>query len=110
MRLKQVVRTLASVYSDSLQIGIELKQVYKTVHYWSRDMLNFVFLEKDPGIISPSYFMNDFSRKMFLMLHSINWPNFIAWLSLLPEAMANFLGCDVRNFKINLVFVMDPFL
>ena len=33
MRLKQVVRTLASVYSDSLQIGIELKQVYKTVHY-----------------------------------------------------------------------------
>ena len=89
MRLKQVVRTLASVYSDSLQIGIELKQVYKTVHYWSRDMLNFVFLEKDPGIISPSYFMNDFSRKMFLMLHSINWPNFIVWLPLRLEILGS---------------------
>ena len=30
-------------------------------------MLNFDFLEKDLGVISPLHFVNDFSRKMFLM-------------------------------------------
>ena len=28
-------------------------------------------------------------RKNFLMLHSINWPNFIVWLSLLLEILGN---------------------
>ena len=41
-------------------------------------MLNFNLLEKDLGIVSLPYFVYDFSRKMFLMLYSINWPNFIA--------------------------------
>ena len=40
-------------------------------------MLNFDFLEKDPGKVSPPHFVYDFSRKMFLMLYSINRPNFI---------------------------------
>ena len=35
-------------------------------------MLNFYFLEKDLGIVSPSDFMYDFARKMFLMSYSIN--------------------------------------
>ena len=34
-------------------------------------MLNFEFLEKGLGIASP-HFVYDFSRKMFLQLHSIN--------------------------------------
>ena len=34
-------------------------------------MLSFNFSEKDLGLVFPSYFMYDFSRKMFLMLHSI---------------------------------------
>ena len=53
------------------------KKMYETLDYWTRDMLNFVFLEKGLGIISPSYFAYDFSRKMFFMLYSINWPNSI---------------------------------
>ena len=28
-------------------------------------MLNFDFLEKGPGIVSPPYFVNDFSKKCF---------------------------------------------
>ena len=51
--------------------------------YWSRDKLNFDFLEKSLGIVSLTYFEYDFPTKMFLMLYSINWPNFIVWLSLL---------------------------
>ena len=31
-----------------------------------------------------------FSRKMFLMLHFINWPNVILWLPLLFEVLDNF--------------------
>ena len=34
-------------------------------------MLNFDFLEKSLGIVSPSYFVHDFSRKMFLKLYSL---------------------------------------
>ena len=35
-------------------------------------MLNFDFLDKGLGIVSPVHFVHDFSTKMFLMLHSIN--------------------------------------
>ena len=33
------------------------------LNYWSRDMLKFDFLEKDLGIVSPSYFVYDFFKK-----------------------------------------------
>ena len=52
-------------------------------------MLNFDFLEKGLGIVYPPHFVYDFLRKMFLMLHSINQPNFIAWLPLLLEILVN---------------------
>ena len=57
----------------------------KTLDYWSKDMLNFDFLEKVLGTISLPHFVYDFSRKMFLRLGYINWPNLIAWFSLLFE-------------------------
>ena len=34
-------------------------------------MLNFHFSEKGLGLVSPSHFVYDFSRKMFLMLHPV---------------------------------------
>ena len=40
-------------------------------------MLNFDFLDKGLGIVSLAYFVYDFSTKILLMLHSINWPNFM---------------------------------
>ena len=54
-------------------------------------MLNFDFLEKDQGIVSSPHFAYDFSKKkkMFFMFYSINWPNFIAWLSLLLKMLVN---------------------
>ena len=84
--------------------------------HWSRDMLNFGFLEKGLGIVSPPHFVNDFSRNMFLMLYSINWTNFIFRLLLLLEIIGNiciaiicFPGCDVIDFEINLIFLIKPF-
>ena len=35
-------------------------------------LLNFDFLEKGLGIVSPSHFLYDFSSKMLPMLYSIN--------------------------------------
>ena len=43
-------------------------------------MLNFDFLEKDLGIVFQQHYLFDFSRKMCLMLHSINLPNVIVLL------------------------------
>ena len=52
-------------------------------------MLNFDFLDKDLGIVSPAHSVYDFLTIMLLMLYSINWPNFIAWLPLLLEILDN---------------------
>ena len=41
-------------------------------------MLNFDFLEKGLGIVSPPHFVCDLLRKMFLKLYSVNRPNFTA--------------------------------
>ena len=48
-------------------------------------MLNFGFLEKGLRILSLPHFVYNFSRKMFLLLYAINWPNFISWLLLILQ-------------------------
>ena len=52
-------------------------------------MLNFDILDKVLGIVSPVHFVYDFSTKMFLILYCINCPNFIVWLPLILEILAN---------------------
>ena len=79
-------------------------------------MLNFDFLEKGLGIVYPHHFVYDFLRKIFLMLYSINWPNFIVWLPLLLETFDNmcfaiicFPSSDVISYETNLIFLIKPF-
>ena len=57
-----------------------------------------------------------FWRKIFLMIYSINWRNFIVWLSLLLEILDNvciailcFQGFDAINFEIDLIFLIKSF-
>ena len=107
---------LVSIYFDSSQLGIQKKKLYKTLGYWSRDMLDFNFSEKGLRLVSPPHFVDDFPRKMLLVLHSINWPNFIVWLPLLLEILGNMCitivcwpGCDVIKFEIDLIFLMKLF-
>ena len=110
-----MVCIIVSIYFDSPQLRIQNK-LYKTLDYWSRDMLNFNFWEKGLGKVSPPYFTFDFARKMFLMLYSINWPNLIVWFPLLFEILGN-IGtaivclpvCDVINFEIILIFLIKQF-
>ena len=61
-----MVWSLDAVTFDSPQLGKQLKQIYRTLEYRSRDMLTFDFLEKGLGIVSLPQFVYDFSRKMFL--------------------------------------------
>ena len=102
--------------STFLNLAYNKTKLYKTLDYWSRDMFKFDFLEKGLGIFSSSHFVYDISRKTFLRLHSINWPNSIAWLPLLLEilftmcvAIVCFPGWDVINVEINLNFLIKPF-
>ena len=89
-------------------------KLHKTLYFWFRDMLNFDFLEKGMRIASPSHFAYDFLRKTHIKF--VNWSNFIVWLPLLLEILANmciaivcFPGCDVINFEVNLIFLIKPF-
>ena len=72
-------------------LAYNVNKLYKTWNYWSRDMLNFNFLEMGLGLVSPPHFVYDFLRKMFQMPCSINRPNFIAWVPLLIEILGNYV-------------------
>ena len=111
-----MVCSLRSIYFDSFNLACNKNKLCKTLDYWFREMLNFDFLEKGLERVSPPHFEYDFSRKMFLMLYSINWPNFIVWWPLHLEildsmciAVICFLGCVVINYEINLIFLIKLF-
>ena len=111
----------SAAYFQYISIVLNLRfnkhKLYKTLDYWSRDILSFNFPEKGLGLVSPPYFVYYFSRKMFFMLYSINWPNFIVWLALLLEILGNICitivcqkDCDVIKFEINLSFLTSCFV
>ena len=56
-------------------------------------MLNYSFLGKGLGIVSPPHFVS----QMSLMLYSINWQNFIASLLLLLEVLVNICVATVSQ-------------
>ena len=45
-----------------LNLAYNKSKLYKTLGYCSRDRLNFDFLEKGLGRVSPPHFVYDFSR------------------------------------------------
>ena len=105
-----------SLISVAFKLVYKRNKLFKSSHYWSKDMLNFDILNKGLGIVSPPHFVYGFSTKMFLKLYSINWRNFIVWCPLLLEILGNMCiamvcepGCDVKNFKINMISLIKPF-
>ena len=110
LKIFKYLSWLFGYISIALNLAYNKNELYGTLDYWSRDMLNFDFWENGLGIVSPPHFVYEFSRRMFLLLYSINWPNSIVWLSLLLEMLDNmciainsFPGCDVINSEINLL-------
>ena len=67
-------------------------------------------------LVTLPHFLHNFWRKIFLVLCSTNWPNFIVLMSLLCEILGNMFigivckpGCDAMNFEDNLTFVIKLF-
>ena len=67
-------------------------------------------------LVSLPHFLSGFWRKIFLMLHFICWPNFIAWLSLVLDILGNICItiiccpiCGVINFEMNHSFFIMSF-
>ena len=87
MRQKPVVCNLFHYISIALNFSYNKNKQYKTLDYWSIDMHNFHFPEKGLGLVYPSHFVYDFSRKTFFMLYAIDSPNFIVWLPLLLKIL-----------------------
>ena len=75
--------------SIALELVYNRNKLFETLHYWSRNILNFEFLDKGLGMVSPVHFAHNFSRKMFCMLYSTNWPNLIVWFPLLLDILDN---------------------
>ena len=73
----------------ALNMRCNKNKLYKTLDYWSRIMLNFNFLEKGLVLVSVSHFLYNYSRNIFIMLHSNKWSNLILWLPLLLEILDN---------------------
>ena len=68
-------------------------------------------------LVSLHLFLNDFWRKIFLLLYSITWSSFIVLLPLLRDILGNTcivivckLGCDVIKFEISLLSNQTVFL
>ena len=77
---------------------------YKNLDNWSRYVLNFDFLEKGLGIVSPPRFVFDVSRKMFLMLYSINC------LISLPLLLGQYVYCNCLLTRLCHKFWNWPYL
>ena len=75
--------------SIALKLAYNKNKLFKILHYWSRDIFHFDFLDKGLCIVCSPHSVYDFPTKVFLMLYSINRPSFIAWLSLFLEMLAN---------------------
>ena len=76
-------------FTIALNLAHYENKLYQTSGYCSRNMFHLVSLDKGLRILFPPHFVYDFSRKMFLMLYYINWPNFIVRFSLLLETLGN---------------------
>ena len=85
---KQTVSNLVLIHCGSLHLEMQQNELNKNSDCWSTDMLNFSFSGKGLGLVSSPHFVYGFLRKMFFMLCSLNWPNFIAWLSLFSRYLA----------------------
>ena len=71
-------------------------------------------IKRDLELFSLTHFLQDFWTEIFLLIYSINWPNFIAWLRLLCDILGNmcivivcFPDCDLITCLLSLCEILD---
>ena len=96
----------------ALKLACNKNKPFKTLHYSSRDMLNFDFLDEGLGIVSPPHFMCDFSPKMYtqcyiLLSNQISLSGCLYFLRYWTICLLQLFVNQVvtgTNFEINLSF------
>ena len=76
--------------------NIETKQ-QTTCFYFN---INFSKSKRGLEPISLPHFLDDSWRKIFILLYSFDWPNFIAWLPFLREVLGNMGIVTVFNHTV----------
>ena len=72
----------------------------------------FFLIKRGPELVSLFHFLHDVWRKIFILLYSMNRPNFIVWLPLFLKILsicARLWRCDAKNFETNFVFLNNLF-
>ena len=117
---------LFNPFQPSVAFHIETSNLFCFELSISRDQQSIKFFKKTSHIefkkkqkrsgtsLSTSFF-GWLLTKMFLLLYSITWPNFIVWLPLLREILGNMFNVIVSqvvksSFEINLLFLIKRFL
>ena len=60
-----------------------------------------IFFKKGMELVSLPRFVLDFSRKLFLMLYSIDWPYLIVWLPLWRRKLWNLPSISYRAVSLH---------
>ena len=112
-----MVSTLISIYFDSLWLVHTVKigcMEFQTVDQ-AANMLNFVLSEKGLGLVSLPHILYYFLRKIFFVQYSISWQSslfdchhFLRYWTVFVLQLFFFPVYDVRNFGINLSFLIKP--
>ena len=129
-----IIIVIIIIINDLFQFGLWLAyemfcnlvstwQTIKLLEYWSSNLLNFIFLEKGLGIVSPPNFVfNFFLKKYFsyyiLLTVQISFSDFFYFLRYWAIYVCLFVyclyivclqGCGFKNFEINDIFLIRPF-
>ena len=102
----------SSLFCFELSISLDqlsIKFFKKTSH------IEFKKKQKRSGTSLSTSFFAWLLTKMFLLLYSITWPNFIVWLPLLQDILGNIFNVIVSqvvkpSFEINIIFLIKRFL
>ena len=100
--------------SIALKLAYNRNKLFKTWHYWPRDMLNFDILDEGLGIVSAAHFVYNLSKKCsssnVLLTAQISLPLLLEIFCNMCIAIVCWPGYDVINFKTTLIFLIKPFL
>ena len=96
---------------EALKLAYNRNKLFKTLHYWSRDTLNFDFSDKGLGIISAAHFLcmifqQKCSSCYILLTDQISLPGCLYFLRYWAMCIA--IAC-YPGFEINLIFLIQPF-
>ena len=70
---KQVACNLVQYISIALNLPYIKNKLCKTLDYWSWDMLNFNFAEKDPGLVFPPHFSSKKCLSCYIISNDQIW-------------------------------------